>query len=972
MLAKAEVPSGTWPELFAFLQTQSQSAEALNREMAIILLHACSQTILSHMSSQSGAISQFLLQGLQDPEQRIRVQTLRAASAVLTEVDIDVAVIGQLLPAIFAVMQSSLHTQDEDLFVTAFELLDDILDTPSFKGKTDTIVKIVEFCITITGTESTSLRYREKAADILGKVCNYKSKLMVKHNLVEPICQVAMKMLADPSCTTASLEPDEDVMSHVGIGSNLLDAVSCGIPAVHVGAPLLKWVTSEVLGNKTSDPFTKKACVIAMGSISMGCRDMLRDNIEQVVEVAKACIADPNPMVRESALVAASLMTEYLQPEILDHHSTLLPLGIDLLGDASPYVREKAAYMVDSYAENLEGDVLPYAQALMTKLAAIVTTDCGPEGMKSRCVAVQAISSIAVAAKEDFAQFADNSFKLLLPLLGESQDEMVTLRARATDAVGCIVAAVPREHFDPYLAGCMQQVAQGLQLESAELMEYSFGFWSNIAERYPEQMAGALGEVVPRLLGCIDSKEGEMTNISLFGAMPNTAALDEEDSDEHHSDEEDEGPDDEVYQLRVDHRLMLARASAFHCLSVLAKKGDQRFEPFWMEARGRALSKIDHHDTTIRKNALELLGETTLWEFRKNFVDRVVCFPGADTLATSTREALQETLFTYLQVMEHDDNKGVVAQACDGFGEICEVVGSVAVHNHIDATIAMAKKILACKTTCQVHGDDEDEDEDDDDEQDHDQQLIDSACDMIEKIAQAYGPSFRPMFDELLPGLLSYLNPSRPHTDHYMALAALGEICVVLGDKVFGHTENFIQICLKALKSSDSGVRSNACFTLGVVCEGGAQQAVPLFPQALPALGEVITRSGEMEQAVDNAVSAVCRLIKTAPAACFLEQTLPGVLQHVPLKTDFAENENVYGTLIGLLNTSLDACKPHFLQIVTAFTRAVVLDSTEASLKMQLSGALQNLANVPEARAAMKTLPADMQQELQKHVVGGL
>ena len=932
MLAKAEVASGTWPELFEFLKTQSQSPEVLNREMAIILLHACSQTILAQLSSQSGHISQFLLQGLQDPEQRVRVQTLRAACALITEIDIDVSVISKLLPAIFTVMKDSLHTQDEDLFTTAFELLEEILETPSFKGKGDTILKIVEFCISII-TTTTNLLYREKAADILGKICVYKPKLVVKHNVVQPILQTALQLLADPNCSNSSLEPEEDRLSQVGIASQLIDTVAGALPSVQM-KQLIHHINEELVGKKNPDPFVKKSCILALGSISHGCRDLLRDSIEAVVDVMKTCISDPNPIVREAALVAASQVTDYLQPEILDYHEDLLPLGIELLSDPSPYVREKASYMVDAYTENLEDDVLPYADVLVGKLLQVIAEECGLEGMKARCVSVQALSSVAVAIRDKFAKYADQCFKLLLPALKLTDDEMVTYRARCTDCIGSIANSVGNGCFDAYFVASMQDAAAGLALESSELSEFTFGFWSNMAELYPKEMSGALHDIIPCIASCINVAEGEQTNISPFGQLQSTNGIaDEADSSDESDDEAPDADDMDEFMLRVDQKLLMARASALHCLAVLAKVGDERFEQYFAPSRTAALEKISHHSPVVKKNAIELLCNVTLWEFKKNYVEKVIGTPDSDTLATSTREILQDTLFTFLTVMREDGDKDVVAGACDCVGEICDEIGSVAVHNHIDAFMVEADNILACRTVSQKVYHDEDEDEDDLPE-DHDQLLIDGACEMIEKIAKAYGPSFLPMFEKLLPGFIRYLAPNRPHTDHYMALAAFGEIVPALQGNLGDLANNLIEVCVVTLKSPDSRVRSNSSFTVGVLCEAGGESATPLYSEVIPILGSIITKEGELGQAVDNAVSAMCRMYKTHLASCHVAQTLPVLLQHIPLQSDHAEDLNVYSTLLWLLNTALDACKPLLAHFMMGFAKAISLETTTDEIKV--------------------------------------
>eukprot|EP00754_Rhynchopus_humris_P041218 Rhum_TRINITY_DN24819_c0_g1::Rhum_TRINITY_DN24819_c0_g1_i1::g.180200::m.180200/K20221/IPO4, RANBP4; importin-4 len=972
MLAKAEIASGTWPELLQFMTAQSQSPVAGCRETTIKLLHACSETIASQLAEQSAAVAAFLVRGLDDPEQTIRVQTLRAAGAFLNKSTLDVAVIAQLLPKMFAVMQSSLaQCDDEEMFATAFELLEDLLLTEEkFAGKQETTQKIIEFAMHFASGTQVPLVYRGNAADVLALACESKPKYIVSKKLVEPICHVAISLLSDTACTS-SLDQDEDVLSHVAIGSRLIDRMTSALPSSKVGPPLVSWIQAEVLEKNTQDPFVRKAAVMCLGSMALGCRDLLRDNMQSVVAVAERCVSDAQPMVREAALVASSMLTDYLQPQILDYHDKFLPLGISMLTDANPSVREKAAYLVDTYAENLEDSVLPYAPQLMTNLARIVSTDCGPEGLKSRVVAVQAIGSVAVAIKDKFVPFAADTYALLFPMLRLSQDELLSIRARATDTLGVVANAVGGAGFEGFLAEAMSLVAEGLRLDAPELTEYSFGFWSNMAELYPAKMKASLGDMLPLLFGCIDSSDTEVTNISPFGELPSAGGDHDTSDEESHDGSED--ADSDVYRHRVCGQALLARVSAMSCVAVLVKGSEGEFAPFFDGVYQRTLQMIAHHKDKMREAAVDCFVQLALWDYRKNFTPKVVGTPDADTLAPSTRKIVNEAL-TYLmvEIIAQDGEKEVVASACEGVGQLCDTMGSVGVHNHIKPLLDLVEQAISCQLACQLVEESEDEDSEASLPEDHDALLIDAAFELLEKIAKAYGPAFRPMFDQVLPHVLRYVAPERSEVDHYMALSAISEISGALGPALAGLEGNLCSLLLTEVQLEDYGVRRNACMGMGVVATSvGEAAAKPLIPSMLQALGGVIASyadvpqdGGEVEREeakkmVDNAVSAVCRLARLSPASCHLGQTLPVLLEHVPLKSDFEENESVYGTLVGLLSAAPDAVRPHLGKLISCFAHALSLESTQPPIKAEIGAALKALAGqVPDV---IVSLPPQVQ-----------
>eukprot|EP01063_Lacrimia_lanifica_P017804 TRINITY_DN24794_c0_g1_i1.p1 TRINITY_DN24794_c0_g1~~TRINITY_DN24794_c0_g1_i1.p1 ORF type:complete len:1085 (+),score=437.92 TRINITY_DN24794_c0_g1_i1:46-3300(+) len=964
-LAKVEVSSGTWPELFQFLTANSQSTEAAHRELVIVLLHACCETIAGSLQEgQAGVITQFLVQGLSDRVEDIRVATLKAANAFLdSSANIPPVTIANLLPPMFQVLQASLASDNEDLFTVAFELLEDLLDTPSFEGKSDMLLAIVQFCLQSASNPASPLLIREKSAQILGRIAGLRPKMIIKHSLVEPMLRAAVTLLSDPTCLNSSLEPDEETLSHVSIGNGLIDALACALPSRAFGQPLLEWVRNNVVEAATQDPFQKKAAILALGAMSFGCRELLRDHIEFVVEVTKACVTDANGMVREAALVAGTQMTDYLQPEILDYHELLLPIGIESLGDASAHVREKAAYLVDNFAENLQEDVLPYAPALMEKLARIIGTDAGPDGMKARCVAAQAVSSIAEGLRAQFEPFAQATYQLLLPFLEREEDEMIQLRARAVDAIGVVMSSCGAGSIDQHLPKVMELVGRGLDLESHELTEYTFGFWANLAEVYPEKTAASLQVMVQPLLGCIDAKDGDYTSLNPLAGLPNVGPIGDDDDEESEEDDSSEGGD---VRLRVDNKQNMAKGSALHCLGIFAKATGPAFEPFFEESMKRALDHSMSYDTTIRKNALELTVHLATWAWRMQNGDAPVAIgcPMSDTLNESAREVINMTIMAALQIIRSDTNKAVVDRACEGLGELASTVGAVAVHNHIDALMGELKNLLMCQTPCQERDDEDDDDEDL--EEDHDEQLIDRVFEMIDKFATAYGPDWRGIFDEIFPLIEGYLAAGRPESDHYMAFATLGESCSAMGCKLLGLENKILDYCVsRGLKSKNPGVRSNACYTIGAVCEGAGQAGVPKYQVLLPMLGQVVTTPAKdgsdfAMRAVDNAVAAVCRMMKVSPGSCFMQHTLPAVLGHIPLKADFGENAGVYGTLLHLLTTAKNDVAFAVPQIAAVLAQGVAHEETQDELKPEMMAMLQQLCGEPAVRAELEKLPQEV------------
>jgi len=74
---------------------------------------------------------------------------------------------------------------------------------------------------------------------------------------------------------------------------------------------------------------------------------------------------------------------------------------------------------------------------------------------------------------------------------------------------------------------------------------------------------------------------------------------------------------------------------------------------------------------------------------------------------------------------------------------------------------------------------------------------------------------------------------------------------------------------------------------------------------------------------IDNALSAVARMIAVSKAAIPLAQVLPVMLASLPLRADLSEGQNIFGVLSQLLNDSDPAAMSLLPQLVIAFGQTI-------------------------------------------------
>lgn len=180
--------------------------------------------------------------------------------------------------------------------------------------------------------------------------------------------------------------------------------------------------------------------------------------------------------------------------------------------------------------------------------------------------------------------------------------------------------------------------------------------------------------------------------------------------------------------------------------------------------------------------------------------------------------------------------------------------------------------------------------------------LISAAAEFISAVAQVLGPQFVESYQHFHGLLVKYYSSKLPVSDRTMAIGCLGEIAAGLSSGVDKFKEDMLRTFGKALKDEDEEVRSNAAFGIGMVVQGSTTDSSAYYPTLLPLLAPLFSESVEMNIR-DNACGCISRMVMKHPQAVPLDQVLPVMLEALPLRYDFEENEAVYKCLVGLLRS---------------------------------------------------------------------
>ena len=158
-----------------------------------------------------------------------------------------------------------------------------------------------------------------------------------------------------------------------------------------------------------------------------------------------------------------------------------------------------------------------------------------------------------------------------------------------------------------------------------------------------------------------------------------------------------------------------------------------------------------------------------------------------------------------------------------------------------------------------------------------------------------------------------------------------------------------MSVFLKRLSDEDPETKSNAAFGIGMLCENStdANQILSNYGTILGKLEPLLDASSSSgdddshSRLLDNAAGCVSRMTKKSAQNVPLEEVLPRLVEILPLKEDFDENEPVFDMIVGLYQQQNNVIQGLTGKLMPVFEK--VLGEPEDQLKHETRGKLQQL-----------------------------
>ncbi|GLI75760.1 hypothetical protein PoHVEF18_004023 [Penicillium ochrochloron] len=922
-IAKIDLQDGEWADLPNILLQAADGGNQDERSVAIYILFTILETLGEGFEEKFQDLFTLFNKTIRDPESaEVRINTLLALSKLAYHLDSEenvapVKAFQEMVPAMVAVLKDAIDQNEEDRIMQAFEVFQTLLSLdPALL--TVHLKDLVIFMNEISANTQADEDVRTQAISFLMQCVQYRKLKIQGMRLGEQLTRTALQIVTELDDSPA----DDDDITPPRSALGLLDILAQSLPPSQVVVPLL-----QSLGQyfHHTDPNYRRAGIMALGMCVEGAPDFISTQMKEIFPMVLQLLADPEPKVRQASLHAVARLADDLAEDLSAEHERLMPLLFKNLASAMQEykgeedgptmdIMKAGISAIDAVVDGLdEKDVAPYQAELVPILHELFKH---PD-FKIKGLAAGALGSLASSAGDSFLSFFDESMHLLqeFATVKDSEEEL-DLRASVTDAMGEMSAAAGPERYQPYVEPLMRATEEALHLGHSRLKESTYIFWGAMAKVYGEQFSPFLDGVVKGLFECIEQDEdaldvdlGEAARdligqeVIVNGRKVKVASAD--DDDELDGDIEDveidEDDEDDWDDITATTPLSLEKEIAVEVIGDLVTHTRSSFLPYFEKTIETVMPLAEHPYEGVRKSTISTLHRSyaMLFAIAEESGQMPKWQAGLPLQVQPAKEVKKfgEILMTAtIKMWAEEDDRATVADINRNMAENLRYCGPALIADEtvLHNVIQMVTDIITKQHPCQMEfGPEEETLEAGEETSEFDWVVVDTALDVVSGMAAALGQSFAELWKVFEKTILRYAS-STESLERATAVGVLAECINGMGAAVTPFTTSFLKLLLHRLGDEDPQTRSNAAYAVGRLVERSNSDAeiVKEFPTILSHLESCLQMSVSRLQ--DNATGCVSRMILRHREHIPTKDVLPVLVNILPLKNDFEENDPLY------------------------------------------------------------------------------
>ncbi|XP_008276178.1 importin-4 [Stegastes partitus] len=971
VMVKHETPD-RWPALLQLLNESTKSSNPQDRQVGLLLLNKVMESNPEPFKPyycQLLPLFSTVLQDLNNPTALYYcILTLSAITAYTGTEEMNQ--MRSIIPSVIVALKHLIKA-DENQASEAMEVFNELMES-EVSIIVPHVADIVHFFLEVGSDTTLSDSLRVKALSCIAFLIKLKSKTVIKQKLLNPILQAVFPILIaapppgeqDPEDEEDDTGDDTDNENPKHCAAQIIDTMALHVAPEKLFHQLMPLTQACLV---SENPYQRKGAIMCLAVLAEGCADHIRTKmLSSVLHTVCQSLSDSNQVVRSAGLFALGQFSEHLQPEVSKYCAELMPLllgYLSSLNEAKVGHVTKAFYALENFMENLGADIEPYLSTLMeTMLSALNNTD----NLKIKELAVSAIGAIANAAKELLVPYFPPVIESLKGFLTTTTEEMRSLQTQSLDTLSVLARTVGKDVFSPLAAECVQL---GLNLtetiDDPDLRRCTYSLYSAVSIDSPECLTPHLTAITTVMLLALKSNEGIMAHLE----EDKTFVLLDDDDDEDNEEEkdaddflEDESETDvhDVAGFSVENAYIDEKEDACDALGEIAFNTGAAFQPFLESSFQQVYEMRDFPHEDVRRAAFGAMGQFCqaqhkVWKENPTEANHQALL-----------KLLEVVLPCFVETVRTEPERQVVMSVLESINSVIKSCKGEVFRNpsRLKEISYVIRDVLKKKMTCQDGGDEAD---DEDQQAEYDAMLQEFAGEGIPLVASAVpADSFAPFLNDLLPLIMGKTKSTGTVAERSFSLGTIGEILQALvsapgGRGVAGRLSNrLLPVLVAGVRDSDPEVRNNSVFGLGCLAQAAGPIVVSDYPMMLSVFSNLLTKESDA-RVIDNLCGALCRMILSNVEAVPLEQVVPALVSHLPLKEDMEENNTVFSCLAMLYT--------HSPALVVKLMKPIVAASSHVMGNKNVNKETQNTAvllmkqfaqnHCAEFQAAVTSLPAE-------------
>jgi len=948
-IASIDLEDGQWADLPGILQQAATSGTAHHREVGTYIIYTLLETMPDMFQENMGQMLTLFSQTIQDQESvDVRINTMLALAELAMVLDASedpksIKTFQDTIPHMVKVLEHTISEDDEEHSMQAFDVFNKLLAYDAALLN-NCFGDLIQFFMQIASKTEIDGDYRSQAISFLMSCVRFRKlkvqSLKVGEQLTKVCIQIATELDELPS--------EEDDISPARSALGLLDILSECLPPSQVAVPLLKAIGPYV---QDSRPEYRRAGILALGMCVEGSPDFIATQLNEILPLVLHLLEDPATSVRSAALNGVSRLADDLAEDMGKEHAKLIPaliknFDLALHGmqttakdskdhDLNTHIVKASAMAVDSLIEGLDPkDAAQYVNELVPRFSALIDH----EDHKVQMAVFSAIGSIANASEDAFRPYFDKTMQSLGRFISikDSQDEL-EVRSMVIDSLGKIASAVGGETFQPFVQTLMHASEEGLKLDHQRLKETSYILWSTLAKVYEEDFEAFLPGVAAALFECLEQEEtdtdlGEEASeligqeVTIAGKKIKVAGangVNEDDGEKEIMEAlmDAEEDDDDWDDLGAVTAVAMEKEIAIEVMGDVLTHTKGKFLPYMQKTIETAIPLLDHSFEGVRKSAVSTLWRAyaCMWGLAEDN-GMAKWQPGLPLKVKPTADleklgdlvirgtlALWEEEMDRATVTEVNRNLAATLKLC---GPAILVPGPSSPDvTPLESITTLLIQLFKRQHPCQKDEDDLDEPLPEEETAEYDWLVIETAMEVLAGLGTALGEQSAELWKIFETPILKFTS-SQERFERSAAVGTMADCVESMGSAVTPYTPKIMKNLLKRLSDEDPETKSNAAFGMGLLClhSNDAKEVLGNYNTILGKLEPLLSPSSAagtsdaeaQARLLDNAAGCVARMIKKAPQNVPLEDVLPRLVQLLPLKEDFRENEPVFDMIVAL------------------------------------------------------------------------